>query len=346
MIPVQNIYYMLAYAFRFLREQGFSDLEAEPFENTADLLSAILVRGVELQLKRGLIRDYVPHSEAVSAPRGKIQVTESIRRRTLHRGQLVCAYEEFSLDTGYHQILKTAMETLLRFDIPQKRKKKLRRLLAYFGAVNSVPPRDLPWKLGYRRNNRSYRMLISICYLVLHGLLQTQRDGSLRMLEFLDEQNMCRLYEKFILEYYRREYPALHPSPMQIKWALDDDNSALLPTMQTDITLTHGERRLILDAKYYSHSTQSHFGKHTIHSQNLYQIFTYVKNEAQRCPDVSGLLLYAKTEEEVQPEADYRMSGNSIGVRTLDLSGDFSNIKARLNGIADGWMACPAVHHN
>lgn len=39
---------------------------------------------------------------------------------------------------------------------------------------------------------------------------------------FLDEQRMCRLYEKFILEYYKKHYPKLTVSASQIPWALDD----------------------------------------------------------------------------------------------------------------------------
>ena len=48
MIRVQNIYYMLAYAFQILHEQGYKDVAAEEFENAAELLSAILCKGVSV----------------------------------------------------------------------------------------------------------------------------------------------------------------------------------------------------------------------------------------------------------------------------------------------------------
>ena len=51
--------------------------------------------------------------------------------------------------------------------------------------------------------------------------------------------------------------------------------------------------------------------------------------------EVSGMLLYAATDEEVQPDVTYRMSGNQIGVRTLDLDRPFEEIRAQLDGIAD-----------
>lgn len=58
-IRIQNIYHMLAYAFQTLQGQGYRDIAAEEFDNTADLLAEILSRGVSLQLKRGLGREHV-----------------------------------------------------------------------------------------------------------------------------------------------------------------------------------------------------------------------------------------------------------------------------------------------
>ena len=189
--------------------------------------------------------------------------------------------------------------------------------------------------MKFNKNNQSYQMLISICYLVLNGLIQTTTEGSTKLLNFIDEQSMSRLYEKFILEYYKKHYPELKPSASYINWALDDGMDNLLPIMKSDITLTFGDDILIIDAKYYSYTTQIMFDKHTIHSNNLYQIFTYVKNKACNGKNVSGMLLYARTDELIQPESSYVMSGNRIDVRTLNLDCDFEVIRRQLDGIVE-----------
>lgn len=96
---------------------------------------------------------------------------------------------------------------------------------------------------------------------------------------------------------------------------------------------------LIIDAKYYQHTTQTQYDKHTLHSGNLYQIFTYVKNKevelSAKPHEVSGMLLYAKTDEDITPDQKYKMSGNRISVRTLDLNMDFEKIKEQLDKIAE-----------
>ena len=346
MIPIQNIYHMLAYAFQVLREQGYKSIATEEFHNVAELCAAILCKGVSGQLKRGLGREYIEQTEALSTVRGRIDISESIKTQSIHKQQLVCSYDEFSVDSYLNRILKTTMELLLRADIAKTRKKELKKLLVFFGEVNTLDVHLINWNIRYHRNNQTYRMLISVCYLVIKGLLQTNSDGSTKLMDFLDEQRMCRLYEKFILEYYRREFPDLHASASQIPWSLDDGFNDMLPVMQSDITLSKDGKVLIIDAKYYSHTTQMQYDVHTLHSGNLYQIFTYVKNKEAELsgtdhtePKVSGMLLYAKTDEQVQPDHTYHMSGNKISVRTLDLNQDFSEIARQLDGIAQEHFA-------
>lgn len=346
MIRIQNIYYMLAYAFQVLNEQGYKNIATEEFDNTAELCAAILARGISMQIKRGLGKEYIPRTEALSALRGKIDISETVKTQALQRRQMVCSYDEFSVDSYMNRIIKSTMLLLLRADITKARKKELRKLLVFLDDVETIDLHSVNWNMQYNRNNQAYRMLISVCYLVVKGLLQTQSDGTTKLMDFLDEQRMHRLYEKFILEYFRREYPQITANASQIPWQLDDDMSAMLPVMQTDIMLSHGEKTLIIDAKYYAHSTQIQFDKYTLHSGNLYQIFTYVKNketELSSVPhEVSGMLLYARTDEDIYPENEYRMSGNRIEVRTLNLDGDFDSIREQLDGIAEKYLGVAA----
>lgn len=118
---------------------------------------------------------------------------------------------------------------------------------------------------------------------------------------------------------------------------MDDDIGDMLPIMQSDIHLQRGNIVLIIDAKYYANTTQVQFDKNTIHSKNLYQIFTYVKNREYQFREsentVSGMLLYAKTDETVHPENVYQMHGNQISVRTLDLNLQFLEITEQMDKI-------------
>lgn len=162
---------MLAYAFQVLRERGCRDVATEEFDNTAELCAAILARGVRSQLKRGLGREYVDRTDTLSILRGKIEVTESVKTRSVLRRQMVCSYDEFSVDTRMNRILKATMALLARSDMAKARKKELRRLLVYFGDVGDVDLATVDWHMRFDRNNQTYRMLMNVCWLVAKGLL-------------------------------------------------------------------------------------------------------------------------------------------------------------------------------
>ena len=340
MIKIQNIYYMLAYAFQVLREGGYEKIAFEDFEHVEDLLAAILSKGIANQTKRGLGREYIPRTDALSSPRGKINISASLKERTILEKRLVCEFDEFSENVYINQILKTAAWVLIRSDhVAQEQRKALKKVMLYFNAVDTLNPYNIQWaNIKYHRNNSTYKMLMNICYMVFEALLFTTQEGSRKLPQF-KEDHMHRLYEKFVLEYYRTEHP-YEVSAAQINWIVDDGVTDRLPTMRSDITLEHNEKTLIIDTKYYSSSMQTNalFNSRTIHSGNLYQIFAYVKNkDINRSGNVSGVLLYAKTDEEITPDNSYLMDGNKISVKTLDLDKDFAGIRRQLDRIVEEW---------
>lgn len=339
MIKIQNIYYMLAYAFQVLNEDSYKEVAAEEFEYASDLFAAILAKGIANQIKRGLGREYAAKTEAISSPVGKIDVSASITQRAMLKKRLVCHFDEFTENAYMNKILKTTAMLLIRCpDVSAPRKKELKRVMFYFAGVDEIDPRKIQWQgIKYNRNNATYKMLLNICYLVIEGMLITEQDGSLKLARYVDDQRMHSIYERFVLGYYRKHYPQFNATSAYINWDVDEADE-FLPVMKSDITLRFNGKTLIIDTKYYEHTMQinSLYNSRTLHSHNMYQIFTYVKNmDVARTGDVSGVLLYAKTDEEIVPDNDYIISGNRISVKTLDLNTDFSHIAAQLNAIAE-----------
>lgn len=342
-IFIKNIYYMLSYAFTPLKQSVYDDIQKESFDNIHNLFGAILSKGIGIQLKQGLYRTYINRVEPLSVVRGKIDMPGTIRNKLEHRMCVTCDYDELSENNLLNQILKSTVLLLLRQkDVDERYKAELKKEMLYFSAVDEIELSGIRWSdIRFQRNNRTYQLLLGICQLLIEGSLMTTEKGEYHLAHFIDEQRISRLYEKFILEYYAQEFgeriKEFSSRAAQIPWQLDDGYDALLPVMQTDITLTYGHQILIIDAKYYRRTIQTNYGVQTLHSGNLYQIFTYVKNkEAQLSGTgykVSGMLLYAKTDEELVPDNIYQMSGNQISVKTLDLNHEFSEIEGQLKQI-------------
>ncbi len=347
MIQVRNIYYMLAYAFDSLTEHGFRQCSEEDFDNATDSLAYILERGLTYQVKKGLGKYYVERNDSLTTLRGKIDINGTILNRLSRKEEIKCDYDEFSLDTRFNQIIKTTVvyAILPSNQVKTERKKSLKKLMVHFNDVSLVHPKSIDWNVRLNRYNNMYRMLLYICRLILDGMLTGTSPGDYQMMSYIEEKYLAKLYEKFILNYYKRHRKELNANASIVNWAIDDESDiSLLPEMKTDITLSYGGHKLIIDAKFYSSNLQtSQFGrKGTIHSANIYQIFTYIQNMAARCDDnVSGLLLYAKTENQFQPQTKNKIAGHYIAASTLDLSQDFESISKRLNEIADAFvMSC------
>ena len=342
-ILIKNIYYMLSYAFQVLKQQEYENVASEEFDEVYKLFAAILCKGVPRLLKQGLHKEYIIHHDNLTSMRGKLDINGTIVNKMQQKQLLACEYDELSENNIYNQIIKTTIYCLIRADgVKPEHKTALKKLIAGFGNVDLISKDTIKWNtLHYYRNNRNYEMLLNICYLVLNGLIQTTEKGEYKLMAFSDEQ-MQKLYEKFILEYYKRHFSDLNPRVVSMDWdcagGSDEEMIKFLPKMKTDITLSKGNKTLIIDAKYYGKVLSSNFDKHTFHSGNMYQIFSYVKNmDKDNTGNVSGLLLYAKTQEEDLPKepAFAQFGKNKIGVGTLDLNTGFTVIKLQLDKLAD-----------
>ena len=192
---------MLSYAFSTLNQGGYESVKAESFDNIHDLMSAILAKGISLQLKQGLYREYVLYNQDLNTLRGKINMPGTILNKLSSRKVLNCEYDELSENNLFNQILKsTALLMIRRSKAKEERKANLRNVMLFFSAVDEIDLKAVKWTMiRFQRNNRSYRMLISLCQLIVEGMLQTTEDGEYRLASFVDQEHMERLYEKFIL---------------------------------------------------------------------------------------------------------------------------------------------------
>lgn len=340
MVKIKNVYWMLAYAFDILKEKGTQSIKTEEFDNIYNLLASILIKALNYQLKKGLNREYINKTETLSNIKGKILISDSIKYNTLKNHKLICEYDEFSTNSYMNQIIKTTLMQLIKTNnLKSEYKKSIKKILLYFKDVDEVIINNISWtSLKYNRNNVNYKMIMNVCYLIVEGLLLSEEQGNKKLTEFIDEQRMSSLYERFVKEYYRKHFPSLKAKALHIEWNIEEKEMiGLLPDMKTDITLTYKEKTLIIDTKYYGKSLQTNSisNKKTIISGNIYQIFTYVKNkDVDNTGNVSGMLLYAKTDEETFPNQTNKFGNNVITFRTIDLTQDFETVMQQLDEIA------------
>lgn len=345
-IPIQNIYYMLSYAFKELKQAQYAEVGREQFEHVYDLLAAILIIRIKPLMTQGLYRTYVTNHETLASVRGKIDINASIAVMQQRRRALVCEFDEFAADNLYNQILKSTLWILLRQkSVKLAQKAEVKQLFNHFGDVSIIDVTRINWRqLTYHQRNRRYQLLMQICRFIIDGTLMNTAQAQYTLASFFDEQRISRLYESFVREFVRYHYPHIAVTTPQIDWQVSDGDTHQLPRMQSDIVLTHAGRALIIDTKYYAQSMQQQYQTYKLHSSHLYQMFTYLKNyDARNLTALSGLILYAKTDAAVTPDTTVNVSGHRLSVTSLDLNADFAHITCQIDtvvrdGLGGGYM--------
>lgn len=335
-IPIKNVYYMLSYAFSYLKTTEDTKHECEDFKNVHDLFARILIEGVNSLIKRGFYKEYVQKSEDSSTIRGKININETIKRGTFLYKKLNCQFDEFSEDVLFNQIIKTTIANLIRFrGLNKSLKKDLAKLTCYFDSVSEIDLNgNLFSSLMWNRNNQHYILIINICELIFKILLPDESSkGELTFKKFAQsyKNEMAKLFENFILNYYKKEFNTFKSYKPHIDWDLDYGfgltGREFLPKMRTDIVLKNESKLLIIDTKFYKGIFSKNFGKYILNSANIYQIYAYVKN-CKFKGEISGMLLYASLGEDIDYE--YTIGGNKIFIKTIDLNQSWEIINNRL----------------
>ena len=206
-IPIANIYYLLCYAWSHVEEGDVVRLdELQELEEVHDLLGKVLAEGTFRLFRRGLDRGYREVQENLAGIRGKIAVSETAKRALRARGQVVCRFEEMSHDVPHNRILRSTLRSLMRLpDLHSGVRTSVRRAYSKLAGVTVVAlNRRVFQQVQLDRNRRYYRFLLSVCRLIHEQLLVDEKTGETRFTNF-SEERMEKLYEDFIIEFYRRE---------------------------------------------------------------------------------------------------------------------------------------------
>lgn len=332
-IPIQNIYYLLCYAWNKLEERDVVDVPVEDCNNIMDLLAKVIVGATTHLLKRGLDRGYIEHHEDRSALRGKVIFNPSLKRTLFHHGKAHCHFDDLHYNVLHNQILKTTIrELILQKELDAGLKEELAGLYRRLHGINEIKLNGKAFRsVHLHRNNNFYDFPLRICELVYNTILVGDKPGGgdTRFGDLIRDKRIWELFQQFVRNFYERELIGCRILPSRIEWqgqGLTDKSVKALPRMNTDITLQYGNRTIIIDTKFYYQALVSHHGKEMVRPDHLYQLFAYLKNAAgDSDPHLyEGMLLYPTVGQ--GHDLPYELHGHKISVKTINLDQDWQGI--------------------
>ncbi|MEM7535950.1 MAG: 5-methylcytosine-specific restriction endonuclease system specificity protein McrC [Chloroflexota bacterium] len=339
-IPIRNIYYLLCYAWDKLEQKDRVKVDMDEQTQLVDLFAQILISGTEVLLKRGIEKNYVSETVELAGVKGKLDLGATIKAGTHQRLHTICTVDEFSSNVLINQILVSTLHSLRRTkELDKKLGEKLTRLIRRLPPIEALDLRRQHFaQVRLHRNNQFYGFLLSVCEMLYEHSLPTENPGERYFVDFTrDEQKMNQLFEAFLRNFYKREFPHWQVRGQHIKWqfqSLDEQHRLFLPRMETDITIQAGEMKLIIDAKYYQKTMRTHYGGEKVYSQHLYQLFSYLMNQRGTEPatyTTKGMLVYPTVSKE--HDLAYRYEEHDIFIKTVNLNAHWATIEHRLKEI-------------
>ncbi|MDR0743862.1 MAG: hypothetical protein LBF05_05860, partial [Tannerella sp.] len=285
-IPIENIYFLLCYAWNKLDEKDRLNVSVDGITELADLFAKILINAVKILLKRGIDKYYLDHTDECLRIKGKIDAAQTLKRNLIFKQKIICVYDEFSENILINQILISTINKLIRTKALDKSLcADLAALLRMFPPVDSIEINASVFRrIRLHRNNSFYGFLIQVCRLIYENILPSEKQGIFEFVDFIrDDYKMSRLFEEFVRNFYRIEQTKYHKVGREtIRWKfgnISPGDNEYLPRMETDITLENESEKIIIDTKFYRETMSSHFDRERVKSMNLYQLFSYLVNQ-------------------------------------------------------------------
>ena len=132
-IPIENIYYLLCYAWNKLDEKDRVDVAIDDKTELLDLFAKVLINASRMLIKRGIDKSYIDYTSEIAGVKGKLAISQTLKSNLLFKQKTICTFDEFSANILSNQILVTTIYTLIRIKgLDNELKAELRSLLRMF----------------------------------------------------------------------------------------------------------------------------------------------------------------------------------------------------------------------
>lgn len=294
-IPIRNVWHLLLYAWDLARWSDTTQGAVEASGSLLGLLARVLAGTTRQLLRRQLRRAHLDFRDEIRGIRGRVDFATSLKRMCFERGRAHCRFPELSIDTLKNRIIRATLHRLASDSrlvtaggsSEGDLRHELRAVVSEMDGVELSPITMADFsRVQLGSSDRDYAVPLAICALVQRLQMPAEQVGDHAMVALLgNEMTFHRLFERFVLNFYRHHLTTHDVAGESLSWH-DELGCALVPGMRTDVTITEKRaphRRLVVDTKYSVRTlAQSQHGGEKFKSDNLYQIYAYLRTQEHR----------------------------------------------------------------
>jgi len=257
-----------------------------------EIFISMYLQEVRALIKKGLRSEYLQHEANLQCFKGKLHVTEHIKRNLVHKENFYVIYDEYDVNRPENRLIKSTLLKLLKISNNATNIKEIRQLLVSFETVKPSDnyARDFS-KISIDRNMKTYEMLMrwSKVFLMNRSFTTFSGETSARALLF----PMEKVFEAYVTQNLKKILKDLNwdVSVQDKGYYLFDDPKQFALRPDIVITRTDGSR-IVLDTKWKAliPNPRLNYG---ISQSDMYQMYAYSKK--YKTPEI--WLLYPVNED-------------------------------------------------
>ena len=347
-IPVRNIWLLFLYASGLAQFRGRFNAEVEQCPDFKSLLARLLCYATEKRLRRNLSFGYRTRRDELRRVRGRIDILKTEAGHLFRKGKVACRFAELTVDTPRNRLVRAAHSKMASFQLDEALANRCRmhaHTLGRIGVAGELPSRAEIASYQIARHELDDLLLVSLASAVFNLILPSEDPGVRSVFTAQRKQIiLSSLYEKAIGNFFAAELPRADGwrvfASKHHKWPVVSCSSGLdnyLPKMKTDIIIENvkAQRRIIVDTKFTQVVTRSQFGQLRFKSENLYQLYAYLRSQERSNDPISidadGILLYPTVGLHIDETA--LIQGHRVRFVTVDLDRPSSEVVEQLRAI-------------
>lgn len=293
--------------------------------NLLEVFISMFLNESDMIIKRGLKSSYVTVQSNEKFLKGKLLMTQQLRKNIVNQSYFFNEYDEFMTNSAENQLIKTTLEYLLKNSRDNNNLRIIREQLVYFEFVDLTnSPEQTFQKVSIGRNYTYYEQTLDWCRIFLSRKSFTSFKGS--SLAFAILFPMEEIFEAYIAHIMKKSIPDANVSAQDKKYSLFDRTNETKAgyRLRPDLVVRFEDNRTtIADTKWKVLDS-------TGPSQtDLYQMYAYYTRYRHKSENVDKVVLiypYSSSYSENEFRSTQFSSeelGAKIQVRFVDLlSGD------------------------
>tara|TARA_R110002096_G_scaffold64920_1_gene158004 strand:- start:3721 stop:5034 length:1314 start_codon:yes stop_codon:yes gene_type:complete len=300
-----------------------ADLEAHDMP-IFELLLRCYLEQVTTLVKKGIARTYVAREDNLVFLRGKLQMTEHIRRNSYNAARVFCEFDEYDADRPINRLIKGALCIVSKLSRDAGNQQRCRELLFWFDNVPSTTdPRVDFQRMRRDRLVQHYAPAMPLCKLILYQLNPLTQQGENQVVSMLFP--MEKVFEAFVAAKLPRQLVSWRISAQATGKALIDDHlKRRMFNLKPDLLFTRSQQHVIADTKWKLVNQTVRSDKYGISQADIYQLFGYTKKYLRNQQQREVLLIYPASDTFTEPLAPfwYRKGNEVLYVVPYDLNSE------------------------